>query len=111
MNTIVETRKSSSSENGKTTYTVRESYDDSSSKELRVREAENGFIISIEHSYYEGEGDKKQWKCEEKTYISFDNPLDRIKQPKEEVKKEMTSKDIANTISGFIAGMTNKIVI
>ena len=67
--------KETNVKDGKTSYTITESYDDNSSKTCRVREAENGFVISIEHSYYEGEGDKKQWRCEEKTFISKTNPL------------------------------------
>jgi len=112
MNEIRESHKSSSkSENGRTTYTIRESYENDESKTLNVREVENGFIVRIEHSYYEKEGDERRYKCDEKEYISIDNPLDKINAPKEEEKKEMTSADIASTISGFIAGMTNKILI
>ena len=111
MREITESSKLTSSENGKTTYTIRESYDNDESKTLNVREVENGFVVRIEHSYYEGDGDKRQWKCDDKEYISKDNPLDKVKTPKEEEKKEMTSSDIAGTISGFLAGMTNKLLI
>lgn len=106
-----ESSKSTRSENGKTTYTIRESYDNEESKTLNVREVENGFVVRIEHSYYEGEEKNRQWKCDEKEYISKDNPLDKIKTPKEEEKKDMTSADIASTISGFLAGMTNKLLV
>jgi hypothetical protein len=111
MAAILESNKSTRSENGKTTYSIRESYENDESKTLNVREVENGFIVRIEHSYYIGEGDKRSWKCDEKEYISVDNPLDKVKTPKEEEKKEMTSADIASTISGFIAGMSNKLLI
>jgi len=111
MSEILESSNSTRSENGKTTYSIRESYDNEESKTLNVREAENGFVITIEHSYYEGKGDDRSWKCDEKTYISKDNPLDKTKIPKEEEKEDITSADIAGTISGFLAGMTNKLSI
>ena len=110
MENILESKTSSVKENGKTTYTIRESYDNNESKELRVREAENGFIISIEHSYYEGEGEKRNWKCDTKEYISKDNPLDNIKT-KEEKKKETTTKDIVDSISGFLSSFSTKLMI
>ncbi len=111
MATILESNKSTRSENGKTTYSIRESYDNDESKTLNVREVENGFVVRIEHSYYEGEGEKRSWKCDEKEYISTDNPLDKVKTPKEEDKKEISSAEIAGTISSFLAGMNNKLLI
>jgi len=99
------------SKDGKSSFTLRESYEDETSKTLRVEEAENGFIVYIERSYYEGEGEKKSYKYEEKKYISFTNPLEeKIKEKKKEEKKTET-KDVISSINSFLAGMTNKMII
>jgi len=99
-----------SKENGKTSYTLREEYDNEESKTVRVREVENGFVISIEHSYYEKEGENRHYKCDEKQYISKTNPLLEIKEDKPKIDPTDT-KAVAKSISSFISGMTNKMIV
>jgi hypothetical protein len=96
--------------NGRTSYTLREEYDNEGSKSVRVREVENGFVISIEHSYYEGEGNNRQYHCDEKQYISKTNPLLEIKEDKPKVDPTDT-KTVAKSISSFISSMSGKILM
>jgi len=110
MEVMKTTSDKSIEKNGKTSYTLREEYEDNISKSVRVREVENGFIISIEHSYYEGEGNNRQYKCDEKQYISKTNPLLEIKEDKPKIDPTDT-KAVAKSISSFISGMTNKMMI
>jgi hypothetical protein len=105
------TNQEKSIRDGKVSYTIRESYDNDESKTCRIRECENGYIISIEHSYYEGEGDKRDWKCKEKEYISKDNPLDKIAEPKKDKIDKNDSNAVADSINTFLSSMTNKILI
>jgi len=106
------TQDKSVGKNGKTSYTLRESYDNDESKICTVREVENGFIISMSHSYYEeAKGDRcREWKCDEKEYISKTNPLLEIKEDKPKVDPTDT-KVVAKSISSFIASMSNKMMI
>ena len=110
MEPITSTQNKSIEKNGKTSYTLREEYENDGSKSVRVREVENGFVISIEHSYYEGEGNSRQYHCDEKQFISKTNPLLEIKENKPDIDPTDT-KTVAKSISSFIASMSNKIMI
>lgn len=98
-----------STKNGKTSYNMREEYEDGSSKSVNVREVENGFIVCINKHWYEGEGDKKEYKYEEKEYISEENPLKEKKKEKED--EPMTSANVAAGISTFLSNMSNKLLV
>lgn len=97
---------STDSKNGKATVNISESYEDGSRKSVHIREVENGYVVRIDHSYYEGEGDKKEYKYDEKEYISKDNPMEKKKEKKEEA---MTTAGVASSISSFLGNMSNKI--
>ena len=103
----------SSNNNGKTSYTIRESYDNEESKTCRIDEVENGFVICIEHSYYEGEGDKKHYKYDEKKYISKTNPLEEMKtkQDKKSNIDKTDTKAVAESITKFISGISNNLLV
>ena len=104
--------KESSIKDGKTSYTITESYDNDSSKTCRVREVENGFVVSIEHSYYEGEEGERRYKCDEKTFISKTNPLAEMKQnEKKQTIDKTDTKAVAASISSFISGISNNLYI
>ena len=63
-------------------------------KELVVEEVENGFIICIEESGHKGEGEKKEYYCDEKKYISKTNPLDD--------KEDKSAKEVSTSIIDVI---------
>lgn len=46
---------------------------DGESKNIRVKEVENGFVIEYEHHYKDKKGD---YQFDEKTYISKKNPIE-----------------------------------
>jgi len=106
---MISSLKESNTRDGKTTFTVRESYDDDTSKTITVREAENGFIVRMERSYYEGKEGEKKYKYEEKEYISKTNPLEEKKVEKKEEKDD--TKEITSSIASFVASMTNKLIV
>ena len=102
----------SSNKDGKTSYTIRESYENDESKTCRIDEVENGFVISIEHSYYNGEGDKRQWKCDEKRFISKTNPLEEMKTKDNKKTIDKTdTKAVAESITKFISGISNNLLV
>jgi F0F1-type ATP synthase alpha subunit len=45
---------------------------DGESKNIRVREVENGYVIDYEHHYKDKKG---EYQFNEKTYISKENPI------------------------------------
>lgn len=101
-----------SSKDGKTSYTIRESYDNEESKTCRIEEVENGFVICIEHNYYEGEGDKKHYKYDEKRYISKTNPLEEMKTKEKKSTIDKTdTKAVAESITKFISGISNNLLV
>jgi hypothetical protein len=96
-------------ENGKTTITIRESGEDGMEKRVCFREVENGWVIDISKEYYEGEGERKQWRQDNKSYISFENPIDAIK---DKVKsKEKKQKESMSELLGSIDGMLGSMII
>lgn len=111
MANIVGTNKSTDTRDGKKSWSLRESYDDETTKTIEVRQAENGFIVRMSRSYYEGEGKEKSYKYEEKEYISKTNPLDEKDKEDKEEKKDEGTKGITDSIKSFISTMTNKLPI
>ena len=47
-----------------------------STEEIEVTEVQNGFVVNHRKSGYKGKGSDKQWYCDNKQYISKENPLD-----------------------------------
>jgi hypothetical protein len=98
---------------GKESWTLRETYDNGESKTVTIREVQNGFIISIEH-YTPGNESKdqpSQSKWENTEYISATNPLDKSEKKENKSDKNVSTTDIAKSISSFMGTMSNKIMI
>jgi len=99
------TKETNTNKNGKASFTVRESYSNDTSRSITVEEVENGFIVRVEKSYYDK---NKNYKWEEKKYISKTNPLEK------KVSKQMMSTDteeIIGSIDSYIKSVTNKISV
>lgn len=93
---------------GKTTITFNETGEDGIGKRACFREVENGWVIDISKEYYEGEGENRTWKSENKTYISKANPLNELK--KKNKSKEDKQKEDMNEILGSVKGMIGSLV-
>jgi len=94
----------SSDKDGKKSITLRESAIDDTSKTVIIKECENGYLITIERSYYEDTENGKNYKYETKSYISKDNPL-------ESKEKEQTSLEVIDSVTNYMKKFLNKIVI
>jgi len=57
-------------------YTIKE---DGVTKRFYIHKVENGYICQIEKEWTEGEGEKKEWKEECKTFISKEDPMILLK--------------------------------
>ena len=66
-------------------------YKDGSSKTVRIRQVENGWIICIDKRFKEGE----EWKYEEKEYISRKNP---VEDEEEETNEEDVISEVLKSI-------------
>ena len=76
---------------------------DGVSTTVRGEKAENGWIVTIDKEWTEGEGEKKEWKCETKKYISVEHPLEAIKD-----KEKKDLKDAEKLLSSILGmGMIN----
>jgi hypothetical protein len=74
---------------------------DGVTKSVNGREVENGWVIDIEKSWTETDNDgNDRYKNDYKTYISKDNPLDKLKEKKKE-KKDDTG------VSGMLSDITS----
>lgn len=75
---------------------------DGVSYNIKVEKISNGYLVCMEKSYYEGEGEKKEWKYEEtKTYYEK-NPLEE-KENKEEKKED--SNSVIKGLNSFMEKM------
>lgn len=73
--------------------------------ELTVYSISNGFILETYKSWYEGTGDKKEYKSStEKTYYK-DNPLGKIIDSKNKTNKKDKSKDTLEGLKGAMDKM------
>jgi hypothetical protein len=103
--------------NGKASYSLRESYDDGTSKSINIREVENGWLVCITREYYEITGSDKQYKYEEKEYISSENPIEKKKEDESKTSdskassNKVSSSDVLSSVSGFLSSMTSKLLI
>lgn len=102
--------------NGKASYSLRESYDDGTSKSINIREVENGWLVCITREYYEITGSDKQYKYEEKEYISSVNPIEKKKEDDSKASDSKTdnkisSSNVISSVSGFLSSMTSKLLI
>lgn len=88
-------QKISNMENKETRYSYSKNGVDYS---ICCKEISNGYVLRIYKNWYEGEGDKKEWKSEEKETYYKENPLDE-KSEKEEVKDD---KSVLKSLSSFM---------
>ena len=75
-------------------------------KEVTVKEIENGYLVCIKESGYKGEGDKKEWYCDEKEYYSKTNPIEEEKKEKEE---ETESESVLSKLPDFMNSLASSI--
>ena len=110
---IKNTTQNKSVNNGKTSFHIREEYDNGESKDVCIDQVENGYVITIEHylpDKNKGEDGPLKSNYECKKYISSVNPLENTK--KETDKKDNAGSDnIAKAVNTFMAGMSNKLMI
>ena len=100
------TNTEKSTKNGKSTFTIRESYDNDESKSVTICEVENGYVIRICHNYKAND----EYKYDEKEYISKDNPLELLKK-KDNKEDKQTAKSVADSISSFLSDFTGKMIL
>lgn len=98
----METLKPMESKNERTSFSYREG---DTNYELTVYSISNGFILETYKSWYEGEGDKKEYKSStDKTYFK-ENPLNTIKKEKikEPTKAESTLSGLKSALDKMAA--------
>jgi len=81
----------------------RESYTyskDGKSYEVTCKEISNGYVVCIYESWYEGEGDKKEYKSKSTDTYYKENPFD-----KESKKEEKTEFDPIKGLKEFMNKM------
>lgn len=72
---------------------------------VRGRKVENGWVVSIDKNWKDGE----EYKYDSKEYISVKSPLDKVLK-KPEKKKDDGSMDIGSIVSGMM-GESNAIIV
>jgi hypothetical protein len=77
------------------------------SKKVTVKEIENGYLVCIREEGYKGEGDKKEWYCEEKEFYSKTNPL--IDDSKEEKEEETEKESVLSKLPDFMNSLASSL--
>lgn len=69
-------------------------------RSINGREVENGWVIDINKEWTEKDDDgNDRYKSEYKTYISKDNPLDKLKEGKKEKKDDTGITEMIGSIA------------
>ena len=69
---------------------------------LIVDKVENGFIITIEKSGNEGEGEKRKWVQESKRFISAENPFEKEETDDSTDEKGTDGNSVKKMVSSAI---------
>ena len=73
---------------------------------LSVKEVENGFVIDVSRYGSEGEGEKRKYIDERKTFISTDNPLEDSYELKDNEKdKKSDVKSLVKSALDSLGGI------
>lgn len=78
-------------------------------KEVTVKEIENGYLVCVKESGYKGEGDKKEWYCDEKEYFSKTNPLEDDSKEEKEEEKEPESESVLSKLPDFMNSLASSL--